>query len=597
MRCLEKRAADRPQTARELLQALDAVSVFGATTAPAAARRTPIRSRVLVGGVAALALVVGAWFTVRGTRAPRLNTRRVLVTPFANLTGDTAFSLVGRMAADWIIRGVSQLDSTDAVASSEVFAAIPSGNSSFDAPQLARRFGAGTMITGSVYKTGDSLRFQGQVVDVRTSKTLRSVEDVVGPAKDPLVGIRAVRERLMGGLAVSDLPMRVTIGNAPRYDAYEEYLRGTEFFIHQDYRAAMPFFRHAVALDPTFATAYLTLATAHSNLGEWVVADSINRLVDRRRSGLSRPDRALLDWQTDNIKGDLEGTMRMSRAMWERDSSWVSLWLTAYHGIFVGRPRETIALLTIAKPPAGWVAHWTAFAGAYHEVGDHTNELRIARQALVVYPGRPAILQSEIGALAAQGDASGVRAIVDSVARASTDTTWIAGQLMLRGALELRAHGHETDAAALLDQARSSLASRSPDGTQTPRALRRIAAEVFFASRQFDSAQARYTRLAAEDTGVMLRARVASAAAGRGDTATAKRMSDSLSRVVIPYSYGEVYWRATIAASLGDKEGAVRLINEALAAGARKMPEIHRLEEFQSLHGYGPFEAILRPKG
>jgi serine/threonine-protein kinase len=597
MRCLEKRPADRPQTARELLQALDAVSVSGATTAPAAARRTSIGTRLLL-SVAVLALVVGAWFIVRGTRAPRLNTRRVLVAPFANLTGDTAFSLVGRVAADWIIRGVSQLDSTDAVASSDVFAAIPSGNAPFDAPQLARRFGAGTMITGSVYKTGDSLRFQGQVVDVRTSKTLRSIEDVVGPASDPLVGIRALRERLMGGIAVSDLPMRVAIGTAPRYDAYEEYLRGTELFIHQDYRAAMPFFRHAVALDPTFATAYLTLATAHSNLGEWAVADSIARIVDRLRSGLSRSDRALLDWQIGNIKGDVEGTMRMSRAMWDRDSSWVALWITAYHGIFVGRPRETIELLSIATPPAGWVAHWTAFAAAYHEVGDYKSEMRVAQQGLATYPGRPSILHSEIGALAAQGDAPRVRAIVDSVARASTDTVWLAGQLMLRGALELRAHGREADAAALLDQARSSLASRTSDGTPTPRSLRRIVAEIFFASRQFDSAQARYTRLADEDTGVVLRARVASAAAARGDSATAKRMSDSLSRIVIPYSFGEIpYWRATIAASLGDKETAVRLINEALAAGTRRMPEMHRLEEFQSLRGYGPFEAILKPKG
>ncbi len=213
----------------------------------------------MVGGVAALALGVGAWFTVRGAGAPRLNTRRVLVAPFANLTGDTAFSLVGRMAADWITQGVSQLDSIDAVASSDVFAAIPSGNQSFDAPQLARRFGAGTMITGSVYKTGDSLRFQGQVVDVRTSKTLRSIEDVVGPASDPLVGIRAVRERLMGGLAVSDRPGHQSAHR--NCAALRRVSRNTSAAWtcsrHQDYRGAMPLLRHAVALDPTFVAAHL----------------------------------------------------------------------------------------------------------------------------------------------------------------------------------------------------------------------------------------------------------------------------------------------------------------------------------------------------
>jgi hypothetical protein len=41
----------------------------------------------------------------------------------------------------------------------------------------------------------------------------------------------------------------------------------------------------------------------------------------------------------------------------------------------------------------------------------------------------------------------------------------------------------------------------------------------------------------------------------------------------------------------------VRLLGEALSRGARKMPELHRLEEFESLRGYPPFEAILRPKG
>jgi len=595
MRCLEKRAADRPQTARAVLQALDGVSSSG-TTVPLD-RPSSIRNRWLAGAAAALVLAVGAWFVVRPSRESRLNPRRVMVAPFANLTGDTAFSLVGRMAADWIIQGVSQLDSIDAVASGEVFAAVPSGNAPFDAAQLARRFSAGTMVTGSVYKIGDSLRFQGQVVDVRTGKTLRSIEDVVGPAADPLVGIRAVRERLMGGLAVKDASKGLIIGSAPRYDAYEEFLRAMELFTRQDYRGAMPLLRHATVLDPAFSAAYLTLATSHSNLGEWSVADSIVQRTERLRSGMSRPDRAMLDWQVANIKGDLDATVRLSRAMWDRDSSWVSLWLTAYHDIYIARPREAIELFKVGTPPERWTPFWPAFAQAYHEVGDYQSELRIAQQGNAVYPGRLAILQSEISALAGRGDASRIRAIVDSVGRASADTTWFAGQLMLRGALELRAHGHEDDAAALLDQARSSLTSRPPDDARTPRVVRRTAAEIFFASRKYDSAQTRYKRLVAEDTGVMVHARVASVAALSGDTATANRMTDSLSRVVIPYSFGEVpYWRAAIAASVGDKEGAVRLINEALAACARKLPEIHRVEEFQSLRGYGPFEAILRPK-
>ena len=457
------------------------------------------------------------------------------------------------------------------------------------------------MITGSIYKTGDSLRFQGQVVDVRTGKTLRSIEDVVGPASDPLVGIRAVRERLMGGLAMSD--RRATgllIANAPRYDAYQEYLRGMDLFTHQDYRGAMPLLRHAAALDPTFVAPHSALATAHSNLGEWAAADSIVKLSEQLRPTMSRPDRAMLDWQIGNIKGDLEGTFNMSLAMWKRDSSWVSLWLAAFHGIYIGHPRKTIELLNIATPPVGWVPNWTVLAAAYHEIGDHRNELRVAQQGDSAYPGRVALLLSVVNALAAQGEAARVRALVDSVSHASTDPLWPAGQLMLRGALELRAHGHESEAAALLDQARASLATRPPDGLRLrvpsvappPRFSWRAGSSI----RRSSATPASPPRIVASL--VSWSAPALHLRSSRGDTATAKRMNDSLSKVVIPYSFGEIpFWRATIAASLGDKETAVRLINDALAAGARRMPEIHRTQEFQSLRGYGPFEAILRPKG
>jgi hypothetical protein len=128
--------------------------------------------------------------------------------------------------------------------------------------------------------------------------------------------------------------------------------------------------------------------------------------------------------------------------------------------------------------------------------------------------------------------------------------------------------------------------------------LQRTAANIFFASRQFDSAQTRYAALAARDTfDIMARGRMGSSAALRGDTAAARRISDELSRITRPYTFGEPsYWRAAIAASLGEKETAVRLLTEALARGDRKMPEIHRVEEFQSLRGFEPFEALLRPK-
>jgi len=83
-----------------------------------------------------------------------------------------------------------------------------------------------------------------------------------------------------------------------------------------------------------------------------------------------------------------------------------------------------------------------------------------------------------------------------------------------------------------------------------------------------------------------------------GDTAAAKRISGELAAVRLPYQKATAtYWRAAIAAQLGDKEGAVELLRQAIREGQGVGTEVHRLTEFQLLRGYPPFEEILRPKG
>ena len=524
-----------------------------------------------------------------------------MVAPFDNLTGDSSFSLTGKMAADWITRGVSQLDSAEAVPSNEVFSAFENARrgTGSDPNRIARGFRAGLLVSGSYYRTRDSIGFQAQVIDVSSGRTLRAVENVMAPASDPREGIRVLRDRIMGGLAMSDDPRQAKFGGGvmPRIEAYNAFLLGVEKFDHRMLGAAIPLLERAVALDSTFSRASLLLAQAHANRGEWAVADSIVRVVEKRRDELAAADRALLELSLAGLKGDVEAGYQISHALMEHDSSWVSMWLTANQGVYVNRPRESVKILTITTPPPGWWTYYVTFALAYHGLGDHSNELRIATRGDVEYPGL--LVETQLRALGASGDVARIGAILDSVGRASVDTLGGPARMMLVTALELRAHGHDGGAVPLLARAREWLSSRPSQESRDRRALRVLAADVFFAARQFDSAQARYSELAASDTAdYMSRARVASAAALRGDTITANRIDDQLSRTDPPYSFGEIaYRRAMIAAALGHKELAVQLLTRALAAGSRRLPEIHRIEEFQALRGYEPFEAILRPKG
>jgi tetratricopeptide (TPR) repeat protein len=518
-----------------------------------------------------------------------------MVAPFENVTRDTALALVGRITSDYITEGLSQLDSVEAVPSATVLAATSANGTVANVRQFAKEQRAGTLVSGSIYKQGDSLRFHAEVTDVANGKLLVSLADVAGPADDPIRGIRLLRERLMGAIAIRDERPSLQLQGAPRYDAYEVFMLGAERFQHQDYAGAIARLDQALAVDSTFGAAYTMLATAHSNLQQWAVADSVARIAGRWRDRLSKPDREQLDWVLANINGDLESTHRIAKAKAARDSNWVSLWLTSLHALYLNRPRETVQILSALKPPPGWTPHWNALANAYHLLGQFDDELRVGQAGSAIYPGRFVVV--ELRALGAKGDMRRLRSLIDSVERASTDTVRTPGDDMLIAALELRAHGHDSDADEILAGARQWIAAR-PGEVAKRSSLQRTAANIFFASRQFDSAQTRYAALAARDAlDIMARGRVGSSAALRGDTAFAKRVFDELSRINRPYTFGEpAYWRAAIAASLGEKETAVRLLSEALARGDRKMPEIHRVEEFQSLRGFEPFEALLRPK-
>jgi serine/threonine-protein kinase len=100
MRCLEKRPADRPQDAAELVTALDSIHV-GDGRSPASATRS--RSMRIIGAIAIVLVVVGAVYMVVTGRSLALGggsagagaqsvtqLRSVAVLPLANVGGDAS---------------------------------------------------------------------------------------------------------------------------------------------------------------------------------------------------------------------------------------------------------------------------------------------------------------------------------------------------------------------------------------------------------------------------------------------------------------------------------------------------------------------------
>ena len=86
-------------------------------------------------------------------------------------------------------------------------------------------------------------------------------------------------------------------------------------------------------------------------------------------------------------------------------------------------------------------------------------------------------------------------------------------------------------------------------------------------------------------------------AAGDGAPDRARNFSNRLAAIDRPYLFGaHTLWQARIAAMLGERDEAVRLLRRAFDERVSHGLWTHRDIYFESLRGYEPFEALIRPR-
>ncbi|MEO5590491.1 MAG: serine/threonine-protein kinase, partial [Gemmatimonadaceae bacterium] len=267
MRCLEKKPADRWQTAEELVQQLAMIATPGASTPHATAphvavpqreRSDPLRSRrpviaaAFVLGLAALAGVI--WFAGRDS-GPVFDDHHVIVSDFENQTRDASLDPLGKLASDVLRQSITQSGVGEVVEAAQV-----KGDSTR----------AGLIVRGRYYKEGDSVRIQAEVVDARTSRVVRAFSPITSPASNPSAGLERLRPRVLGALAsLNDPLIRNWARKAtepPIYEAYRAYRAGIEAdlprmggTVGSTFGDADREFQKAIELDSTFVLPLLEI--------------------------------------------------------------------------------------------------------------------------------------------------------------------------------------------------------------------------------------------------------------------------------------------------------------------------------------------------
>jgi serine/threonine protein kinase/tetratricopeptide (TPR) repeat protein len=281
-KCLEKDPANRPQSARELLRALDSTQSYSTPVSQPAKREFGGR-KLVIGAIAGIAIFSAvAALAFRNKEPAGSDVHSLAVLPFENVGGDSANAYFADGIADELTTELSKVPGLSLASRTSAFRYR---ESSLDIRRVADELDVGKVVEGTVSRSGNRLRLTAQLTDASNGRMLwtdsyQVYTDDLFAVQDSLAAaiVAALRVRLAGNTTATGIPAKPR--GTDNLEAYDLYLRGRHLWARRgdaSLRQAMELFRQAIALDPRFARAHAGLAMAASVLPMYadVSSDSI----------------------------------------------------------------------------------------------------------------------------------------------------------------------------------------------------------------------------------------------------------------------------------------------------------------------------------
>jgi len=270
---LAKDPSARPQSANEMLTALDALSTSSGTRThgvfPRSARKGwPIGAAVLVLAIAASAAVFLQSRSAAAAPVVAEGAELIAVMPLI-AASDTSLTRLGQdlvVTLSANLDGVGALRSIDAATLLMRARKLPSPMPLADAQQLAMELGAKGVMTGTLVSEGDRVRASVVLRVVGTDSTLAKASALATPreiaALTDSLSWSVLRQVWRRGTSPSPVLAGLT---SPSFDALRAFLDGERRFQRLELKAALADYRRAFELDTAFAQAYLR----YDYVNEW----------------------------------------------------------------------------------------------------------------------------------------------------------------------------------------------------------------------------------------------------------------------------------------------------------------------------------------
>ncbi len=189
-------------------------------------------------------------------RDSRVAIGSIAVLPLQNLSGDPGQEYFADGMTDELTTELAHISNLRVVSRTSVMAYKGSRS---PLPEIARQLNVDAIVEGSIVRSGNRIRITAQLIDARTDRHLWA-QSFEGPASDILSLQDSVAQQIATGarLVLTPPSPRPPVDPA----AHDAYLRGRYFFNKQDLSHSLESFQQAIALDPTYASAYAGYASA-----------------------------------------------------------------------------------------------------------------------------------------------------------------------------------------------------------------------------------------------------------------------------------------------------------------------------------------------
>jgi serine/threonine protein kinase/Flp pilus assembly protein TadD len=243
----------------------------------------------------------------------------ILVTDFTNTTGDPVFD--GTLKSATAV-GLGQSPYLNVVSDQKVQQTLKLMGQPADAritpqigSQICSRNATKAMLTGSIAALGSQYVITLKAVNAATGDSLAEEQAQASKKEDVLNSLGSAVSNLRGKLGESlasikkfDKPLEEATTSS--LEALKSYTEATAARTKGDEYAAVPLLKHAIDLDPNFASAYAYLGTTYSNMGQRDLYEQYVKKAFDLRDRASERERLYIAGHYYDSLGDIEQSLQ-----------------------------------------------------------------------------------------------------------------------------------------------------------------------------------------------------------------------------------------------------------------------------------------------